>query len=208
MFRVNDIFYSLQGEGYFTGTPAVFVRFSGCNLHCDFCDTDFSAFEQMTAQQIYNKAQTLLEKHGIKCPPKTKPKDIIYIPRLHALRTPICVLTGGEPSLQVNKRLIDKLHELFDFITIETNGTNPVPDEIDWVTCSPKTMTNLRIQHVDELKMVYTGQNVELFYNHFHAQYNYLQPCSQKNTNEVVEYIKKHPWWDLSLQTHKMINIR
>ena len=207
MYKVNDIFYSLQGEGYFTGTPAVFVRLSGCNLHCDFCDTDFSAFELMTSRQIVRKAREILQQQGIECPsePASNTKDIN--PRWNALKTPICVLTGGEPTLQVDHRLVRELHCLFNFITIETNGTNPVPDDIDWVTCSPKTMTNLRIQHVDELKMVYTGQNVELFFKHFKAEQNYLQPCSQKNTKEVVEYIQKHPWWSLSLQTHKMIGI-
>ena len=120
-YRINEIFYSLQGEGFHSGTPAVFVRFSGCNLACPFCDTDFSAYEEMTARQIAERVEALLPEETL------------------SLRSPIIVLTGGEPALQVDRELLIGLHTLLSLpIHIETNGTLPLPEEIDWVTCSPK----------------------------------------------------------------------
>ena len=111
-FRVNDIFYSLQGEGRNTGRAAVFVRFSGCNLRCSFCDTDFSAFREMTADEII--------------------REISEYPARFV------VLTGGEPTLQVTDVFVDQLHQAGFEVAIETNGILPVPGNIDWVTVSPK----------------------------------------------------------------------
>lgn len=111
-YLVNEIFYSLQGEGYYTGTPAVFLRLSGCNLRCPFCDTDHSASEPM-------EIDTLVDR-------------LLGYPSRHL------VITGGEPSLQVDRLLIEVLHDAGFYVQIETNGTNRLPDNIDWVTCSPK----------------------------------------------------------------------
>ena len=181
MRKINEIFYSLQGEGSFTGTPAVFVRFSGCNLKCSFCDTEHESGKQMTDQEIID--------------------EVANYP------APIVVLTGGEPSLWIDETFVAALKQRTGKqVCIETNGTNPLPDNIDWVTCSPKEGGNVVLTRINELKVVYTGQDM--------SQYDalpgmrYLQPCSGKNTEEVIEYIKKHPTWRLSLQTHKYLNIR
>ena len=118
MYRVNEIFYTLQGEGCHSGIPAVFVRFSGCNLRCPWCDTEFSDYTEMTAEEIVAEALSLYD-----------------IPNE---RRRMVVLTGGEPSLQVDDALVEALHAAGFYICIETNGTRPLPAGIDWITCSPK----------------------------------------------------------------------
>ena len=110
-YRINEIFYSLQGEGRHTGRAAVFVRFSGCNLKCPFCDTDFKAYRELTVDDI-----------------------IAAVSEWRACG--FVVLTGGEPSLQVDESLIEALHHEGFYIAIETNGTCPLPSAIDWVTLS------------------------------------------------------------------------
>lgn len=191
-YRVNEIFYSLQGEGYFTGTPAVFLRMSGCNLRCDFCDTRHEEFTEMTPADIIEQVKAYPSRH--------------------------IIITGGEPSLQLDSLLIDLLHDEGFFIQIETNGTRPLPEGIDWVTCSPKGSANdaskVRLRHIDELKVVYTGQDVESIASQLPAMHYFLQPCSSpryeggSNLSATVEYILSHPHWRLSLQTHKLINIQ
>ena len=153
MRKINEIFYSLQGEGYYTGTPAIFIRFSGCNLKCSFC------------------------------------------------------LTGGEPSLWIDDTLIDRLHEAGKYVTVETNGTNPLPESVDWVTCSPKQGVELKINRIDEVKVVYEGQDISIF-ELLPAEHFFLQPCSCINTADTVDCVMRHPKWRLSLQTHKLIDIR
>ncbi|MDR0938464.1 MAG: 7-carboxy-7-deazaguanine synthase QueE [Mediterranea sp.] len=181
MRKINEIFYSLQGEGYYTGTPAVFVRFSGCNLECDFCDTLHEEGTMMTDDEI-------LDRVG-QYPART------------------VVLTGGEPSLQIDDELIRRLHAAGKYVTIETNGTHPVPTAIDWVTCSPKAGTKLRVGRMDEVKVVYRGQDVDA-YASLPAKHFFLQPCSGGNIAETVERVMGDPRWRLSLQTHKLIDIR
>lgn len=179
--KVNEIFYSLQGEGVYTGTPAVFVRLSGCNRCCAFCDTDFSAFEEMSEEEIVEAAAAYPARH--------------------------LVLTGGEPALQITAEFVGKLKAAGFFVQIETNGSLPVPENIDWVTCSPKA-PSWAIRRVDELKLVYQGQDVEAIARRFRAKVQCLQPCSCQNTAETIAYILQHPQWRLSLQTHKMLDIR
>lgn len=184
MYRVNEIFYSLQGEGYWTGRAAVFVRLSGCNRACPFCDTDFSDFTPMSSAQIAEAAA--------------------------AFPARFVVITGGEPTLQLDDELVKALKEKGFYISIETNGSLPVPAGVDWVTCSPKTPP-YAIDRIDELKVVYQGQDVEAVadsFDTFSPKFLYLQPCSGLNTAEVVEYVKAHPRWRLSLQTHKLLDIR
>lgn len=185
-YRINEIFYSLQGEGAFTGTPAVFVRFSGCNRSCPFCDTDFDGYTVMTARQIAE--------------------------RVAAYRAKRVILTGGEPLLQVDAELIEALHEADCVLHIETNGTLPVPSGLDWVTCSPKDTTPaIQPDRVDEIKVVYTGQP-EAELNRIMDTFPqttlfYLQPCSGRNIDDTVKRVLSMPGWRLSLQTHKLINI-
>lgn len=184
LLKINEIFYSLQGEGVFTGTPAVFIRFSGCNRACPFCDTDFARFTEMSIEEILAEVQKYPAKH--------------------------VVLTGGEPTLQRYQDVCTALKNLGYFIQIETNGSNAVSPLVDWVTCSPKTPP-YGIDRIDEIKIVYTGQDVEGIADSFKdkgIKVKELQPCSGNNIAETIDYILHHPHWRLSLQTHKLLNIR
>jgi len=117
------------------------------------------------------------------------------------------ILTGGEPALWIDRAFIDLLHRAGKYVCIETNGTRPLPDNIDWVTCSPKQGGELRITRMDEVKVVYEGQDLTT-YEQLPARHFFLQPCSCLNTKETVECVMRHPKWRLSLQTHKLIDIR
>ncbi len=192
--KINEIFYSLQGEGFYTGTAAVFVRFSGCNLKCPFCDTSHEQGREMTEEDIF--------------------QEITGYPCRHV------VITGGEPMLQLSEKLITMLHNAGKFVQVETNGTIPIADNlsVDWVTCSPKFEFcghgKLGLQRIDELKVVYQGQDMSV-YDGIDAKEYYLQPCDTKDEAEnarilagSIDYIKEHPQWHLSLQTQKMIHVR
>ena len=195
MYRVNEIFYSLQGEGFHTGTPVVFVRFSGCNLRCTFCDTQHQVGEMMSLQEVVNE----VNKYPI---------------------APLLVLTGGEPSLFIDEALVAELKQKTGKkIAIETNGTRPLPDNLDWVTFSPKTtfeggdLEPCVLTHCDELKVVYLGQDLAQ-YDDIEAKYRFLQPCfvedseqRKANMQACVEAVKRHPNWRLSLQIHRALNI-
>lgn len=193
-YKINEIFYSLQGEGRWAGRPAVFVRFAGCNLRCPFCDTDFNAYEEMGEIDILEKVQEL-------------GGDCRFI-----------VLTGGEPSLQVDDELVSLLHKWGYYLAMETNGTHKVPSEIDWVTCSPKRLFVEKaepvIREVQELKVVFDGKH-EISDCGIHADYYYVQPCdvgdTARNTEilkQSIAFVQSHPRWSLSLQQHKIIHIR
>ena len=206
MYRVNEIFYTLQGEGAHSGIPAVFIRFSGCNLHCPWCDTEFADFTEMNTEQIVSNALNLYD-----------------IPNE---RRKMVVLTGGEPSLQVDKTLIDALHNAGFYICIETNGTRPLPEGIDWITCSPKHNTRLALKRANEVKVVFTGDyNPEIWREQLEAEHWMLQPlrfsgewllnnCDaweddrNDNLDDTVRYILSHPFWRLSVQLHKIAGLR
>lgn len=187
--KVNEIFHSLQGEGYFTGTPAVFVRLAGCNLSCPFCDTRHQSYTEMTEDEIVAEVANHNCRHT--------------------------VITGGEPTLQLTASLVDRLHRLGRFVQIETNGSRPAPAAVDWVTCSPKEGT-LPAGHIDELKVLYHGRGQDLsLYDSLTPTVRCLQPCDigdpRRNASiiaETIEAVKADPRWRLSLQTHKLLNIR
>ena len=207
MYRVNEIFYTLQGEGAHSGIPAVFIRFSGCNLHCPWCDTDFAASHEMTTEAIVSEALSLYDV----------PNE----------RRKMCVLTGGEPSLQVDVDLINALHAAGFYICIETNGTRSLPEGIDWTTCSPKKDSKLALRKVDEVKVVFTGDyDPEIWREQLEAEHWMLQPLRYNgewmmnggidewqddrndNLDDTVRYILAHPFWRLSVQLHKIVGIR
>ena len=195
MYRINEIFYSLQGEGFHTGTPAVFVRFSGCNLRCSFCDTQHQAGEMLSLQEIVNE----VNKYSI---------------------APLLVLTGGEPSLFIDEAFVAELKQKTGKkISIETNGTRLLPINLDWVTFSPKSafeggdIEPCVLTYCDELKVVYLGQDLAQ-YDGIEAKYRFLQPCfvenfeqQKANMQACVEAVKRHPNWRLSLQIHRVLNI-
>lgn len=194
MYKVNEIFYSLQGEGRWMGRPAVFVRMSGCNLKCPFCDTDFRGYSEMSADDILSRC---LEEGG----------ECRFI-----------VLTGGEPSLQVDEQLIATLHQAGYYLSMETNGTHAIPEGIDWVTCSPKVDFTEGgepiVKQVDELKLIFDGEH-QVSDHGIASTFRYLQPCDVGNDsrnylilNECIKYMKAHPEWQLSVQMHKIVGIR
>lgn len=182
MRKINEIFYSLQGEGFHTGTPAVFIRFSGCNLKCSFCDTQHEEGKWMSDEEILAEVD--------KYPAST------------------VILTGGEPSLWIDTHFVDTLHQAGKYICIETNGTRLLPENIDWVTCSPKQGAKVEITRMDEVKVVYEGQDLAVYEEQLTAEHYFLQPCSCSNISETVACVMQHPRWRLSLQTHKLIDIR
>lgn len=190
--RVNELFYSIQGEGRFTGVPAFFIRFAGCNLACPFCDTDHNPFTDMTEEEIALAAA--------ECP------------------AGFVVVTGGEPALQFTRGLIDRLHGAGKRVHVETNGSVPflpgVEEAIDWITCSPKEHRLPVIGRIDELKVLYDGTSPSLF-DSVDAKTRSLQPLDTGNPDEnrrllseTVAYILANPRWNLSLQTHKLIGVR
>ena len=181
MRKINEIFYSLQGEGFHTGTPAVFIRFSGCNLKCPFCDTHHEEGVEMSDDEIMDE----VAKYPVH----------------------MVILTGGEPSLWIDSTLISRLRQAGKYICIETNGTHSLPSDIDWVTCSPKQNSTLKLGHMDEVKVVYQGQDLTP-YEQLPARHFFLQPCSCQNIAETIACVLSHPLWRLSLQTHKLTGIR
>ena len=197
MKRINDIFYSLQGEGHNTGRAAVFVRFAGCNLRCSFCDTEFDTYREMSDEEI--------------------------LAAISGYPARFVVLTGGEPTLQVDEAFIELLHQHGYEVAMESNGTRPAPRNLDWLTVSPKVRSEkweVRSEKVaDELKVVFDEtpapeSYLSLLTSHF-SPLLYLQPCDTGDVvrNEAiiarcVEYIKEHPWWRLSLQTHKLVGFK
>lgn len=190
--KVNEIFYSLQGEGFYTGTASTFIRLSGCNLRCPFCDTDHQQGTEMTEEEIVANAQEVPARH--------------------------VVITGGEPSLFLTASLVDKLHAVGKYVAIETNGTHPLPDNVDWITLSPKDAFvdggAPVITRCNEIKVVFDGSPMP-DYGHITTDHRFLQPCDKGDAElnacivkAAISYILSHPEWRLSLQTHKIINIQ
>ncbi|WP_072815886.1 7-carboxy-7-deazaguanine synthase [Rhodococcus zopfii] len=208
-YKVKEIFYTLQGEGAHAGRPAVFCRFTSCNLWtgresdrhraiCQFCDTDFVGTDGINGGK-FSTAQELAAAIGAQWPSAD-----------HAERMVVC--TGGEPLLQVDQALTAALHEEGFFIAVETNGTQPVPLGIDWVCVSPKFGADLVVHRGNELKLVYPQAGDDPS-NYLHLEFDSfrLQPMdsvdARENTAAAVDYCLNHPRWQLSLQTHKFLGI-
>lgn len=208
-YSVKEIFYTLQGEGSHTGRAAVFCRFSGCNLWsglekdrasaiCRFCDTDFVGVDGQGGGKFSN-AGLLADAIEANWP-------------THAKGARFVVCTGGEPLLQLDEALIEELHYRKFEIAIETNGTVPVPQGVDWVCVSPKTSAELIVRSGDELKLVFPqAEDSPDNYGHLSFSHFFLQPMDgperHRNTQLALQYCLAHPQWRLSLQTHKQLGI-
>jgi len=217
MYSVKEIFYTLQGEGANAGTPAVFLRFAGCNLWsgrekdragavCRFCDTEFVGTDG-TGGGKFRTAAALAEAVSGKWPKLAK------APRSFSKSvSKFVVCTGGEPLLQLDAPLLGALHDRGFRVAIETNGTLAAPRGVDWTCVSPKAGAPLALGRGDELKLVYPQKGVEperytgLDFDHF-----FLQPMDgprrEENTRLAAAYCLRHPRWRLSLQMHKLIGI-
>ncbi|WP_028486908.1 7-carboxy-7-deazaguanine synthase [Thiomicrorhabdus chilensis] len=211
-YSVKEVFYSLQGEGFHSGRPAIFCRMSKCNLWsgreadrseavCQFCDTDFIGTDGQNGGRFADAEA--LSQHLLQFWPQ------------ETQTTPFVVLTGGEPLLQVDQALIDKLHQHGFEVAVETNGTKLAPDGIDWICVSPKANAPLLLDHGKELKLVYPQTDLPPEkVAHLAFDFFFLQPMddadptvSANNIKMAVQYCLLHPQWKLSLQTHKLLGI-
>ncbi|MDX1346836.1 MAG: 7-carboxy-7-deazaguanine synthase [Thiomicrorhabdus chilensis] len=211
-YSVKEVFYSLQGEGFHSGRPAIFCRLSKCNLWsgreadrpeavCQFCDTDFIGTDGQNGGRFADAEA--LSQHLLQFWPK------------ETQTTPFVVLTGGEPLLQVDQLLIDNLHQHGFEVAVETNGTKLAPDGIDWICVSPKANAPLLLDHGNELKLVFPQTDLPPEkVAHLAFDFFFLQPMddadptvSANNIKMAVQYCLSHPQWKLSLQTHKLLGI-
>jgi 7-carboxy-7-deazaguanine synthase len=208
-YAVKEIFYTLQGEGANTGRAAVFCRFAGCNLWtgreqdrhqatCQFCDTDFVGTDGPGGGR-FASAGELAAAVAAAWPPAEPGRRFV-------------VCTGGEPLLQLDSELLQALHGEGFEIAVETNGTLPPPDGIDWLCVSPKAGAELIVTSGDEIKLVFPqvgakpDQFEQLGFRHY-----FLQPMDgpdrEANTSAALHYCLAHPRWRLSLQAHKLLGI-
>ena len=206
-YAVKEIFYTLQGEGAQAGRAAVFLRFAGCNLWsgreedratavCRFCDTDFVGMDGPGGGR-FETPDALAQAVARHWPGGGRP----YV-----------VCTGGEPLLQLDAPAIAALHARGFEVAVETNGTQPAPDGLDWICVSPKAGARLVLTRGDELKLVFPQAGAEpaqfasLGFRHF-----LLQPMDgadrDATTAAALAYCLAHPQWRLSLQTHKILRI-
>jgi 7-carboxy-7-deazaguanine synthase (Cx14CxxC type) len=205
-YAVKEMFLTLQGEGMQAGRRAVFLRFAGCNLWsgrerdrsaaaCTFCDTDFVGTDgenggRYEAEGLARHARALWQEG----------------------ERPLVVVTGGEPLLQLDDQLIARLHAEGFEIAVETNGTLPAPEGLDWICVSPKAGNPVVQRSGDELKLVWPQDGVEpeamlgWAFRHF-----LIQPRDgedrEASTAAAIAYVMAHPRWKLSLQTHKLLGL-
>lgn len=199
--NITEIFHSIQGEGFHAGTSAVFIRGTGCNLACAFCDTDFSPRERLTPLEIADRIA------GYPCR--------------------FVVLTGGEPTIQAKgfRALVDILHERGYYVTLETNGTSADTLGADWVTVSPKLSQKGAwvLKRAQELKLVYESQDLS-FYEAAEFEHYFLQPkeirtaqwgggerdvaATRAEWKKTSQAVMDHPRWKLSIQLHKELGMR
>jgi 7-carboxy-7-deazaguanine synthase len=208
-YAVKEIFYTLQGEGVHSGRAAVFCRFSGCNLWsgrepdretaiCQFCDTDFVGTDGDGGGK-FAEPNDLAAAITAKWPPSNTTDRFV-------------VCTGGEPLLQLDPALIDALHSHGFEIAIETNGTLPVPQGVDWICVSPKSGTTLCVTSGNELKVVYPQETDPLTYTQLAFDHFFIQPkdgpAAKDSLAAATQFCMDNPRWRLSLQTHKLIGLR
>lgn len=185
--RVNEIFYSIQGEGAHAGMPAVFIRLAGCNMKCPFCDTEHETYREMSLAEIIAEADRYF---------------------------PCCMIiwTGGEPTLQLTDEILSHFNLFYN--CIETNGTNPVPGSIDYISCSPKVpagLLNKNFARLNEIRYpVQTGDILPEIHLLPVADDYFVSPVDvdKKNVDNCLKLIKDNPQWRLSVQIHKLLNIR
>lgn len=215
-YLIKEIYYTLQGEGFHAGRPAVFCRFAGCNLWtgreadrkdavCQFCDTQFVGTDGPGGGRFEN-AESLAVAIAEKWP------GGVIATRSAKTARPLVVCTGGEPLLQLNAEAVDAMHQMGLEVAVETNGTQLAPQNLDWITVSPKAGAPLKIGRGNELKLVFPQplappeQFADLPFDYF-----FLQPMdgpdAAKNTKLALQYCLAHPQWRLSVQTHKMLGI-
>jgi 7-carboxy-7-deazaguanine synthase (Cx14CxxC type) len=208
-YNVKEIFYTLQGEGFHAGRPAVFCRFTSCNLWtgreedraraiCTFCDTDFVGTNGPGGGR-FRDATALVDAIDNAWPDASSEHRMV-------------VCTGGEPLLQLDSEVVDALHVRGFYIAVETNGTQPAPAGLDWTCVSPKIGAPLKLTAGDELKLVYpqAGGDPEQFEHMDFSSFRISPmdgPNIRENTAAAVEYCLKRPQWRLSLQTHKYLGI-
>jgi 7-carboxy-7-deazaguanine synthase len=208
-YTIKEIFYTLQGEGRNAGRPAVFCRFTGCNLWtgreqdrakavCQFCDTDFVGTNGLGGGS-FTTPESLAEAISGTWPNEDRENRFV-------------VCTGGEPLLQLDNELIECLHEHGFEIAVETNGTVPLPDNLDWVCVSPKANSDVVVRGGDELKFVFPQSDLNpADVSDWKFDNLYLQPMDSEtaaaNTQRAIEFCLDNPRWKLSLQTHKMLGI-
>ena len=191
--HLNEIFYSLQGEGYRAGHPSIFVRLAGCDLKCNFCDTEFASWAPVSLEDLAKRIDDL----------RTGCRWIVW--------------TGGEPALQLTAEDITFFKDKGFKQAIETNGNNPVPPGIDWVACSPKVAEHVVSKNlpdgVDELRYVRHANQPGLPRPKVSADYHYLSPMfdgnqvNPANMAHVIKLCLENPRWKLSTQTHKLHKI-
>jgi 7-carboxy-7-deazaguanine synthase (Cx14CxxC type) len=208
-YSIKEIFYTLQGEGAHAGRPAVFCRFSGCNLWtgresdrasavCQFCDTDFVGTDGEGGGKFRSPEELAATINALWPASYPASKYVVF--------------TGGEPLLQLDTPLIEAMHAVGFTIAIETNGTLPVPEGVDWICVSPKMGSTLVVTKGSEIKVVIpqTGQDLAA-YEHLDFENFFVQamdgPLAEFNTKLAIETCKRNPKWKLSLQTHKLLQI-
>jgi len=210
-YSVKEIYYTLQGEGAHTGRPAVFLRFAGCNLWsgreqhrssaiCRFCDTEFVGVDGPNGGK-FASAIALAQAVEQQWPDNEE-----------AGRFVVC--TGGEPLLQLDSELTSALRAAGFFVAVETNGTVPRPEGVDWLCVSPKGSAELVVESGDELKLVFPQREQEAQparFEHLAFEHFFLQPLDSPertaNTQAAIRYCMQHPLWKLSVQTHKLLGI-
>ena len=208
-YSIKEMFYTLQGEGAHAGRPAVFCRFSGCNLWtgresdrasavCQFCDTDFVGTDGDGGGKFAHAAQLAAAIDALWPAGFESSKYVVF--------------TGGEPLLQLDAALIEAMHGARFTIAIETNGTLPVPAGVDWVCVSPKMGSTLAVERGNEIKVVIPQTSQDLgAYEHLDFEHFFVQPMDGPlagfNTRLAIDTCKRNPKWKLSLQTHKLLQI-